>query len=279
MRDRGAWGARRRTAGGSHFPQTNPTAFTALARRRLLLGSGVLTLIAACGGGSGVVPPPASTRRFTVLPSRFVASQHSTSPAPDGTVVVTGGSRGLGLLSDSIDRMDTATGGVQRIGTLAVGRAMHLATPLRDGGVLVFGGMVSSGSSRAAEQVDLLSGISMAADRMSVARVHHAAVQLGDGRVLVTGGQSSGEAAPWGISASSEVWDPSTRAFRRLAASMHMGRAGHAMSLLPDGRVLVTGATLPPLATPSRRPLIHELNASSRSQATGKCARTMRRIS
>lgn len=210
-------------------------------------------MLAACGGGSGVDSLPASTHHVTVLPRRFVAPQHSASAAE--------------------------MGGAQRIGALAVGRAMHLATPLQEDGVLVFGGLVSSGSSRASEQVDLLTGGSMAAGAMSVARVHHAAVQLGDGRVLVTGGRSNGEAAPLGFSASSEVWDPSTRAFRRLAASMHMGRVGHAMSLLPDGRVLVTGATQPPRATPSRRPLIHELNASSRSQATGECARTTHRTS
>ncbi|WP_425259778.1 Kelch repeat-containing protein [Rubrivivax sp. RP6-9] len=200
-----------------------------------------MTMLAACGGGTGGDPAPAPTRRVTVLPQRFAVSQHSASAAPDGTLVVAGGSRGLGLLSDAVDRMDTATGATRRIGTLAAGRALHLATPLLDGGVLICGGLVASGSARAAERLDLLSGGSTAAGAMSVPRLHHAAVRLGDGRVLVTGGRSSGEAAPSGISASGEVWSPWTGTFRRLDAPMQMGRAGHAMSLLPDGRVLVTG--------------------------------------
>lgn len=207
----------------------------------MLASGGALSLVAACGGGTGDGPPSAGTRRATVLRNTLVVSQHTASAAPDGTVVVTGGSRGEGVLSDGIDRVDPDTGAVSRIGRLASGRALHRATALRQGGVLICGGIVSWGSARLAERVDLLSGGSTPAGDLSVARVHHAAVELLDGRVLVTGGWSSGEAVPLGISASGELWDPSTRRFRRLAAPMQHGRAGHAMNLLPDGRVLVTG--------------------------------------
>jgi hypothetical protein len=210
-------------------------------RRRMLAASGSLGFLAACGGGTGDGPPGTGTRRATVLRNGLAVSQHAASAAPDGTVVVTGGSRGQGVLSDGIDRIDPDTGAMSRIGRLAGGRALHRATALRQGGVLISGGTVSWGSARLAERVNLLSGGSTPAGELSVARVHHAAVELLDGRVLVTGGWSSGEAVPLGISASGELWDPSTRRFRRLASAMQHGRAGHAMSLLPDGRVLVTG--------------------------------------
>jgi len=50
--------------------------------------------------------------------------------------------------------------------------------------------------------------------------------------VLVTGGDASGKAA--------EVYDPATGAFTRIRP-MKAARAGHALTLLADGRVLVTG--------------------------------------
>ncbi len=207
----------------------------------MLAAGGALSILAACGGGTGSDPTGTGTRRATVLRNGLAVSQHAASAAPDGAVVVTGGSRGQGVLSDAIDRVDPETGAVSRIGRLAGGRALHRATALRQGGALICGGLVSWGSARQAEQVDLMSGGSTPAGELSVARVHHAAIELIDGRVLVTGGWSSGEVVPLGISASAELWDPSTRRFRRLAAPMQHGRAGHAMSMLPDGRVLVTG--------------------------------------
>jgi hypothetical protein len=73
---------------------------------------------------------------------------------------------------------------------------------------------------------------------MSVDRAAHQATLLHDGRVLVTGGCAGNHCEQ--ILASAELYDPSSRTFRRVA-SMGTARASHAAALLPDGRVLVAG--------------------------------------
>jgi N-acetylneuraminic acid mutarotase len=63
--------------------------------------------------------------------------------------------------------------------------------------------------------------------------------------VLITGGYSSGEGAVLGISRSAEIWEPATNRFRLLPATMRVARAGHSATLLPDGRILITGGLSP----------------------------------
>jgi hypothetical protein len=77
---------------------------------------------------------------------------------------------------------------------------------------------------------------------MAVPRVRHAAVLLQDGRVLITGGMvNAGAPATGGPgTAHCEIYDPSSNTFSPTGA-MPWPRFGHAMTLLNDGRVLVTG--------------------------------------
>lgn len=180
--------------------------------------------------------------RWQVLPTTLRASQHAAVASDDGgQVLVIGGSRGEGVLSASVDRVDPRSGVVQRIALMQQGRAGHTATRLPDGSVLVAGGMTSSGDARPAERIDERGGRVDAAGRLGVARVSHAAALLPGGRVLVTGGIATGEGNPLGVSASAEIWEPATQTFRRLAARMHTPRADHTMTPLGDGRVLVVG--------------------------------------
>jgi len=66
---------------------------------------------------------------------------------------------------------------------------------------------------------------------MHTARVARSAVDLLDGRVLVTRG---------GNGRSAEVYDPATATWRTVG-DMTSVRQNHAATLLPDGRVLITG--------------------------------------
>ena len=68
------------------------------------------------------------------------------------------------------------------------------------------------------------------------------AVALPDGRALLAGGYSTGngESAPL---SSAEIYDPVTNAWTP-AAPMSKARGGATGTLLPDGRVLVTGGTV-----------------------------------
>jgi len=119
-------------------------------------------------------------------------------------------------------------------------RWAHAATLLRDGRVLVTGGVgyetlefwdpVAS-----TEIFDPATGTWSPAAPMHTPRYFHAAVALPDGRVLVSGGW-----AQVFSEASVEIYDPAADAWT-LAPGMHAARVGHTATLLPDGRVLVVG--------------------------------------
>ncbi|MEM1043564.1 MAG: kelch repeat-containing protein [Bacteroidota bacterium] len=68
----------------------------------------------------------------------------------------------------------------------------------------------------------------------------HATTALADGTLLLTGG-AGGAAEP--ARSDALLLDPSTLAFTSLRTPMLAARAGHAASLLPDGRVLITGGS------------------------------------
>src|SRR5262249_40880710 len=70
----------------------------------------------------------------------------------------------------------------------------------------------------------------------SLPRSGRQAVKLLDGRVLITGGMTTGGLA----TAACEIYDPATNTMAP-AASMSALRICHAISLLPDGRVLAAG--------------------------------------
>jgi N-acetylneuraminic acid mutarotase len=111
------------------------------------------------------------------------------------------------------------------------------ATLLADGRVLVAGG--TSGSPlAAAELYDAATGRWTPTGSMLAARLTHTAVLLPDGKVLVAGG--NGGAAGGGSLATAERYDPATGVWSATGA-MNTGRTAATATLLPEGRVLVTG--------------------------------------
>ena len=120
----------------------------------------------------------------------------------------------------------TATGG------MIDGRALHTATLLLDGRVLVAGGYGLHKDS--AELYDPNTGAWTATGRLIEGRAEHTATLLPDGRVLVAGGiAEDGEPDV-------ELYDPGTGTWTA-AANMIQPRRGHTATLLADGRVLVAG--------------------------------------
>lgn len=116
-------------------------------------------------------------------------------------------------------------------------RAVHTATALRDGRVLIAGGFTGQNSAAAgAELYDPDAGTFAAAGAMRTARYGHTATLLSDGRVLLAGGWNSGGE----YLASAEIYAPQTRAFEP-AAAMTQPRAAHVAVPLDDGRVLLAG--------------------------------------
>ena len=73
---------------------------------------------------------------------------------------------------------------------------------------------------------------------MTTPRANAAAIRLRDGRVLICGGTATGEIG--GVLSSAELYDPVARTFTP-TGSMTVPRTGQTITMLHDGRVLLTG--------------------------------------
>jgi hypothetical protein len=187
-------------------------------------------------------PGLGSAERELLLPVRWrdrwqpidapAVSWHAATVATDGSLIISGGSRGEGVISDAIERYDADAQRFVRIGTLASGRVQHSAVALADGGVLVAGGLTALPLAPFAERVDPRTGAVTPAGTMLRPRLRHAALRLADGRVLVVGGVGTDGA---------EIWDPRTNAWRAVGGRMAHEREHASATLLADGRVLVAG--------------------------------------
>lgn len=123
------------------------------------------------------------------------------------------------------------------LGSMLQSRVNHSATLLRDGRVLVAGGMDEGFNPlRTAEVFDPETNRWSAAGEMRTARTEHSATLLEDGRVLVTGGMNE----KLEIVGSTEIFDPKTGKWFEYE-SMRTVRRGHFALSLPDGRVAVVG--------------------------------------
>ncbi|MEM7305309.1 MAG: kelch repeat-containing protein [Planctomycetota bacterium] len=128
-------------------------------------------------------------------------------------------------------------------------RALHSATLLEDGRVLLAGGLDSSGvCSRTCELYDPATKTLTQTGDLSVERADHSATLLDDGRVLLVGGLQdyqnpvSGFAAALNTSLStSEIYDPATGTWTLVPGNMQSKRSAHAATKLNDGRVLISG--------------------------------------
>ncbi len=142
-------------------------------------------------------------------------------------------------------------------------RAIHSATRLTDGRVLVAGGMIHNRAVLAtAELYDPATRTFSPTGSMPAPRMSHSATLLKDGRVLLAGGYG-GDGQ---IYSSALLYDPKTGTFSP-TGDMAIPRAEHSATLMPDGRVLIAGGAAGPreVATPS---------AELYDPATGRFART-----
>ncbi len=171
--------------------------------------------------------------------------------ASDGRAV----GRGPGQPAHAPTAAGVAVGSVRTIAAMTAPRAVHTATLLRDGRVLVTGGHVGRHEQleihRSAELYDPAAGRFTRTGDMTVRRHKHDAVRLADGRVLLVAGSDERDNA--GLYRSAELYDPRTGRFQPtgdLLGARYKLR-GTSM-LLRDGRVLVAGGASGPEVYQSR---------------------------
>lgn len=117
-------------------------------------------------------------------------------------------------------------------------RIGHSATALRDGTVLVVGG-IRNGGQATAEIYDPASNTWTQVGSLNQPRGNHTATLMPDGKVLISGGYFQTEPLQ-----STEIYDPATRSWQ-LSGNMNVARDEHAMTIFSDSRILVTGGYAP----------------------------------
>jgi hypothetical protein len=202
--------------------------------------------LGACGSAGMSQAPPVTV---TNAAGNQVAALAMTTPRAnaaairlrDGRVLICGGTATgqVGGILASAELYDPAARTFTATGSMTVPRAGQTITMLRDGRVLVTGGVKNVGfrsELASAEIYDPASGTFSATGSMSVPREGHTATLLRDGRVLVVGGSDNGTHTL----DTAEVYDPSIGAFSR-AGHLNQPRVAHVAALLGTGKVLIAG--------------------------------------
>ena len=164
--------------------------------------------------------------------SEVRGTAHTATLLADGRVLVVGD-------SSSVEVYDPSSGQWSVTGSMSNERLEHTATLLVDGRVLIAGGLAGRRDLDSAEVYDPSTGEWSPTGDMSEKRQSHKAVLLGDGTVLLVGKSTA------------EIYDPSTGSWS-LTSKLVPGKqrwGGSTLTVLVDGRVLMTGGAVNPGAT------------------------------
>ncbi len=230
------------------------------------IGNGVYTAPATLGTfhviATSVTDPSKSALASIIVANTFgsfsstqsmitVSGVEAATLLPGGQVLVAGGCGGEDFLEvgqPDAELYDPARKSFTTTAHMESPRCHHTATLLPNGKVLVVGGFSAewdgpASASNSAELYDAKTGTFSLAGNMMQARAAHTSTLLPNGKVLIAGGATVGG---WGFpfysdaSAGAEIFDQATNAFAGTGA-MGTARFGHTATLLPNGKVLITG--------------------------------------
>ena len=224
------------------------------------------------GGGNGTILSPVSTDSTEVYDPRthsfsagptmsYARAMHQSVLLDNGKVLILGGSDTFGVVAAGNELYDPATNSLSAAAPMIQARSGHLATKLANGKVLVTGGLPSftggttnlpavlNGAMNTAEIYDpATNSWSMVPGTMSDKRMGATQIAFAGGtKVLIVGGINGGmtffgQGVPtW--SSTADVYDMATNTITS-PASFGTGRAGHSLTELPSGEILMAGGVV-----------------------------------
>lgn len=223
------------TTGSLTMPRSNHVAVR-LNNGQVLLAGGVGTGWSFLASAELYDPATGTFRPTGSLTTP--RESHTATLLKNGQVLITGGHkdrREALTVYSSAELYDPATGTFAATGEMSIVRHKHAAALLPDGTVLIVGGSDKRdhrGQYSSAELYEPAQGKFRAIGPMTTTRYKliDAVVALKNGQVLIAGG-----------AAHLELYDPATNTFKTVPGGLDTARSFSVATVLPDGRVLITG--------------------------------------
>ncbi len=188
------------------------------------------------------------TEVFSALGSELTygRASHTATAAPDGRVLIVGGTDGVNAL-DSIEIYDPTTQQFSVVGdTLPTPRYGHVAALVGDS-VVILGGFDGFKTVAKATVIHLdtlrvsdLNNIPQAESPMPVGALDATITALPGGEWLLAGGFSGAEQTGT-VTAAALLFTPAASPYFATTGSLLAARSGHVAALLPDGTALICG--------------------------------------
>jgi N-acetylneuraminic acid mutarotase len=236
-----------------NFTQTANSMSIARERHSASLLPNGRVLLAGGSSISSISTGPTNTAELyfpdtrVFLPAAVMLSSHSQHVAvglANGNVFVAGGYNGLTTVTNVAEVYQSTTNTWLAAASMPAGqqRAIAAAVQLKDGTIMVCGGINQSGILNSVLIYNPATNAwTQNAEAMPAALQAHTATLLADGRVLVAGGD-----AGFGETTSAYIYDPGPSDGHRWSAAqpLNFARFGHSATLLPNGTVMVSGGVI-----------------------------------